>query len=82
MSVIKEYNGRKYEILFGSDIQRGCVFLELSDLSKEPFKVLAEVIHYDEIEKVVFSSYQEEIPFPLIQWLMEQVSKEGWPLDV
>ena len=82
MSVIKEYNGKKYEILFGSDVQRDCVFLELSDRSKEPFEVLAEVIHYDEIGKVVFSSYHEEIPFPLIKWLMGQVSKEGWPLDV
>lgn len=82
MSVTKEYKGKKYEILFGSDIQRNCVFLELSDRSKEPFEVLAEVIHYDEIGKVVFSCYSEEIPFVLIKWLMDQVSKEEWPLDV
>lgn len=80
MSVLKEYNGRRYEIIFGSDVQRDCVYLELSDRSKEPFEVLAEVIHYDEIGKVVFSCYKEEIPFPLVQWLFDEVAKENWPL--
>ena len=82
MSVLKEYNGSKYEILFGSEVHRDCVFLELSDRSKEPFEVLAEVIHYDEIGKVVFSCYKEEVPFPLIQWLLEEVAKESWPLTI
>lgn len=63
MSELKEYKGRSYEILFGSDIQRDCVYLELSDRTKEPFEVLAEIIHYDEIGKVVFSCYKEEIPY-------------------
>ena len=80
--MLKEYNGKKYEILFGSDVLRDCVYLELSDRSQEPFEVLAEIIHYDEIGKVVFSCYKEEIPFPLIQWLLDEVVKEGWPLRV
>jgi hypothetical protein len=82
MSEIKEYRGRKYEILFGSDIIRDCVCLELSDRTQEPYQVIAEFIYYDEIGKVVFSCYQEEVPFPLIQWLMEEVAKENWPLTV
>jgi hypothetical protein len=82
MSEIKEYRGRKYEILFGGDIIKDCVYLELSDRTLEPYQVIAEIIHYDEIGKVVFNCYQEEVPFPLIQWLMEEVSKENWPLTV
>ena len=82
MSVLKEYKGKRYEILFCSDVLRDCVYLELSDRSKEPFEVLAVVIHYDEIGKVVFSCYKEEIPFPLIQWLLDEAAKEGWPLTV
>ncbi|MCP5334859.1 MAG: hypothetical protein H7A08_04095 [Oceanospirillaceae bacterium] len=54
MSVLKEYKGIKYEIIFGSDLQRDCVYLELSNRSAEPVEVLAEVIHYDEIGRVVF----------------------------
>jgi hypothetical protein len=81
MSVLK-YKGRRYEILFGSDVQRDCVYLELSDRSTEPFEILAEVIYYDELGKVVFSCYREEVPFPLIQWLLEEVAKESWPLTV
>jgi hypothetical protein len=80
MSELKEYEGRKYEIIFGSDVQRDGVFLELSDRTEETNKVIAEVFHYDEIGKVVFNGYKEEIPYQLIKWLMDEVAKEKWPI--
>ena len=79
MSVLKELEGRKYEIIFGSDVRRDGVYLELSDRTGETVEVIAEVFYYDEIGKVVFNCFREEIPNQLIKWLMDEVAKENWP---
>ena len=76
MSVLKELEGRKYEIIFGSDVQRDGVYLELSDRTGETVEVIAEVFYYDEIGKVVFNCFREEIPYQLIKWLMDEAAKE------
>ncbi|WP_163836719.1 hypothetical protein [Spartinivicinus ruber] len=80
MSELKEFEGRKYEIIFGSDVQRDGVYLELSDRTEKEIEVIAEVFHYDELGKVVFSCYKENVPFQLIKWLMDEVAKEDWPI--
>lgn len=80
MSETRKLAGRKYEIIFGTDVQRDGVYLELSDRTDDPIEVLATVFYYDELGKVVFSAPKVEIPFTLIQWLMAEVSKENWPI--
>jgi len=79
MSETKTFQGRQYEIIFGSDVQRDGVYLELSDRTGNTAEVLAEVFHYDEEGKVVFNCHRKDIPLPLIKWLMEAVAKEDWP---
>ena len=80
MSETKRLSDKTYEIIFGTDVQRGGVYLELSDRTAEPIEVMATVFYYDEIGKVVFSASKNEIPFSLMQWLMAEVSKENWPI--
>ncbi len=82
MSKLKEYEGRKYEIIFGSDVQRNGVYLELSDRTNETIEVIAEVFHYDEIGKVVFNCYRKSVPYQLIAWLFDEVAKERWPIQM
>jgi len=66
--------------LFCTEVLKDCVYLELSDRTIEPFEVLAKATHYDEIGKVVFDCYKEEIPMHLIKWFMAEVEKENWPI--
>ena len=80
MSDQRTFNGRSYEIVFGNDVQRDGVYLELSDSTTETVEILAEVFFYDELGKVVFSAYKDAIPFQLIHWLVESATKEGWPI--
>ncbi len=80
MSIIKEYDGKKYEIVFGTDVQRDGVYLELSDCTTDTIKIIAEVFYYDEIGKVIFNCYHEGIPYQLIKWFMDEVEKEKWPI--
>ncbi|WP_101758612.1 hypothetical protein [Oceanicoccus sp. KOV_DT_Chl] len=80
MSELKEFEGRKYEILFGTDVQNDSVYLELSDRTSEPYEVIAKATHYDEVGKVVFDCHKEEIPMQLIKWFMGEIEKENWPI--
>lgn len=80
MSSCRVFEGRRYEVIFGSDVQRNGVYLELSDRTDAVIEILAEVIFYDEVGKVVFNTYKEGIPFQLIHWLVESATKEGWPI--
>ncbi len=81
MSELRSIAGRQYEMLFGSDVIRDGVFLELSALADGVRHVLAEAFFYDELGRVVFNAYRLEIPYPLIKWLYDAVLREGWPLD-
>jgi hypothetical protein len=77
---IMEIDGRKYEIIFGSDIIHDGVYLELSDVTGKSFEVLAVVFYYDEIGKIEFNCYKERMPYQLIKWLMDEVEKKNWPI--
>jgi hypothetical protein len=57
------------------------VYLELSDRTGSQIDVLADVFFYDEEGRVVFTSYQKEIPYLLVKWLHDAVAKEGWPIE-
>lgn len=81
MSNVHSIAGRQYELLFGSDVIRDGVFLELSELADGVRDIMAEAFFYDELGYVVFNAYRLEIPYPLIMWLYDAVLKEGWPLD-
>ena len=81
MSELLSFAGRRYELLFGSDVIRDGVFLELSELADGVRDVIAEAFFYDELGHVVFNAYRLEVPYPLIKWLYDAVLKEGWPVD-
>lgn len=79
MSELKEIDGRKYEIIFGSDVIRDGVYLELSDRTEENIDILAEVFYYNELGKIEFNCFKERVPYQLIKWLMDEVEKKNWP---
>lgn len=79
MGELKEIDGRKYEIIFGSDIIRDGVYLELSEITGKSIEVLAEVFYYDETGNIEFSFYKERVPYQLIKWLMDEAEKKNWP---
>jgi len=81
MSQEKWIGDRKYEILFGSDVLRDGVFLELSEYCDRTRNLLAEVFCYDEIGRLVFTAFEPEIPYSLVKWLHDAVENEGWPVD-
>ncbi|GAB2880073.1 hypothetical protein GCM10027277_56620 [Pseudoduganella ginsengisoli] len=81
MSEVRVIGKRTYEIIFGSDVIRNGVYLELSDRTGPQIEVMAEVFFYDEEGRVVFTSHKDEIPYNLIKWLHEAVAKEDWPVE-
>lgn len=65
MSNLRILEGRRYEIIFGSDVQRDGIYLELADRTDEIVEVLAETFFYDEHGKVTFNAYKNDIPLQL-----------------
>ena len=58
MSNVRSIAGRQYELLFGSDVIRDGVFLELSELADGVRDIMAEAFFYDELGYVVFNAYR------------------------
>jgi hypothetical protein len=81
MSKQRLIGDRRYEILFGSDVLRDGVYLELSECTDQTRNVLAEVFFYDEIGRLVFTAFEPDIPYSLVKWLHDAVTNEGWPVD-
>lgn len=73
MSQQRLVGDRRYEILFGSDVQRDGVYLELSECTYRTRNVLAEVFFYDEIGRLVFTVFAPDIPYSLVKWLRDAV---------
>ena len=62
----------EYQILFGSDIIRDGVYLELSLPNTNPLEQLAEVFFHDPTGKIEFHCWSESIPFEAIKTLVEK----------
>lgn len=64
-----EILGQNYAAIVGSDLQRDGMYLELSDSSKA---VIAEVFYRDDTGSMTFTSYQADLPLPVLEWLIAQ----------
>ena len=57
-----EFDGCPFELVYGSDIQRDGVYLEVSDVSgPDPVAVL-DAFHWDADGRITVSAYREGFP--------------------
>jgi hypothetical protein len=68
-----DHKGKKYEVIFGSDIIRNGVFLELDDITEtgKPIGIL-EVFFNDSDGSFIFNAWKEvELPFEIIEFFIK-----------
>ena len=70
-----EFEGRAYELLFGSDVQRDAVYLELSDVSGRAPLVVLDAFHGDADGRITLSAYREDLPLALVEWFVAEVRR-------
>lgn len=58
MSDVRSIAGRQFELIFGCDVERNGVFLELSEPADGVRDKMAEAFFYDELGYVVFNPYR------------------------
>ena len=68
-------NGRQYEILKGSDLQRDGAFVELNDVTDSEKKFLLEVFHTDSTGEEVFYTEKTEIPLQVLKAVMDATNQ-------
>lgn len=66
-----EKNGRKYEILRCSDVQRDGVYVELNDVTDGEIKFLLEIFHSDSTGEEVFYSEKAVIPLEILREVLD-----------
>ena len=65
--MILRSQGRRYEIIKGSDVQRDGVYVELSDITEEDKRLyLLTIFHSDENGTELFSTEKLEIPYSIL----------------
>ena len=74
-----EFGGQAYELVFGSDIQRDGVYLELSDLSAPDPVVVLDAFHWDADGRITVSAYCEDVPFEIVEWFIAEVRRRLAP---
>ena len=70
-----EVNGRKYEIVRGSDVDRDGVYVELNDVTDQETKFLLEIFHSDSTGQEVLYAEKTEIPLEVLQAVLEVASQ-------
>jgi hypothetical protein len=68
-----EFDGRPYELVYGSDSQRDGVYLELSDASGDEAVVIVDAFRWDPDGRITFSAYREDVPLEIIEWFTAEV---------
>jgi hypothetical protein len=70
-----ELEGRAYELVFGSDVQRDGVYLELSDISRRDPVVVLDAFHWDADGRITLSAYREDLPLVLVEWFVAEARR-------
>lgn len=72
-----EISRQSYGVTVGSDIQRDGMYLEIDD---DAGAVLAEVFYHDGDHTMTFTGYRDDLPLPLVEWMIVQAKKRLIPL--
>lgn len=73
-----EILGQSYDVTVGSDIQRDGMYLEVEGDAKA---VLAEVFFHDRDHTMTFTSYQSDLPLPLVEWIIVHAKERLMPVS-
>jgi len=69
------FDGRPYQLLFGSDVQRDGVYLELNDVSGASPVVVLFAFYSDADGRMTFSAYREDVPFEAVEWFTAEARR-------
>lgn len=72
-----EISGQSYGVTVGSDNQRDGMYLEVDDAAGA---VLTEVFYHDGDHTMTFTGYRDDLPLPLVEWIIVQAKKRLIPL--
>jgi hypothetical protein len=68
-----------YEMIFGSDVQRDGVYLELRDLAGgDPVAVL-DAFRWEANGRITFSAYREDVPLEVVEWFIAEARRNLVP---
>ena len=73
-----DYDGRQYEMQWGSDLKRDGSFQELWDISQQPAELVLFAFWCDADSRFTFHAYREELPFDLVETFV-QTARERVP---
>jgi hypothetical protein len=69
------FDGHPYELLFGSDVQRDGVYLELNDVSGATPVAVLFAFYSDADGRMTFSAYREDVPFGAVEWFIAEARR-------
>ena len=69
------FDGRPYELLFGSDVQRDGVYLELNDVSGPSPAVVLFAFYSDIDGRTTFTAYREDVPLEAVEWFTSEARR-------
>jgi hypothetical protein len=70
-----EYGGRTYEIVFGSDVVRDGVFLELTDWTGAEPKIILEAFWSDAIGTFTVYACCTDLPFVVLDHFVQEARR-------
>jgi hypothetical protein len=59
-----------------SDVIHDGVYLEVQGITNEPHVTVADVFYSDQSHYMVFSTYRENLPFELVEWLIQEAKAD------
>jgi hypothetical protein len=74
-------NGQEYEIIFGSDVDRDGVYLELSTAGRGNEEVLLFAFWSDAKQDFTFSAFREQLPFELVEVFVAEARRRLPPRE-
>lgn len=75
-----EFDGRRYEVLLGSDVQNDGMYLEMSDVTDGAPEVVLFAFYSDSDGHMTFSAYREELPFAAVEWFLSEAKQRLSPV--
>ncbi len=70
---------KQYESVVGSDLEKDGMFLELSDAENN---LVLYAFWSDANDGFTFSAYEQELPFSLVEWFVQEARKRLPPMSV
>jgi len=74
-----EFDGRSYELVFGNDVERDGVYLELSDVADADPHVVLDAFCWEPDGRITGSAYREDVPLEIVEWFIAETRRRLAP---